>query len=470
MENIIKEKGITWYRFGQKKGALLAREIPFREVFCNKMSKKIKHFPYVINNYKYVDWTHFIDKKDVDLIVGDFSKKIKRVGDLNILLKQSNTTVKSGIKEAKKMDLDKADGNRLLRYFRKFIYFNAKIESYLPCSNFIVRTLSWKVENELQKIFLDKNKDEVKQVAMDLAFSKKPSSFLKRQIDFLKLAAHKNISKKLMHEFIDKYQWVGMVFLIYRPLTIEDVLLEMENINPAIELNRIRKSTDRMDKKRRSLLKQIDNKRLAKLVGLLGASSFVEAEILKNFQLLQFNFYSLLQKMSEHLEIEYKDLIYCAIDEIENVLLEQKKLPSIELLRKRDKIGYSVFIKNGVYKINYTNPQTDVINHGDFVKGICASSGKAVGRVRIIFDVNEMDRVKNGDILVTGMTTPNFVPAMKRAGAIVTNDGGITCHAAIVSRELGVPCIIGTRMATKILKDGDLVEVNANDGTINKLN
>ena len=81
-----------------------------------------------------------------------------------------------------------------------------------------------------------------------------------------------------------------------------------------------------------------------------------------------------------------------------------------------------------------------------------------------------MDRVKNGDILVTGMTTPNFVPAMKRAGAIVTNDGGITCHAAIVSRELGVPCIIGTRMATKILKDGDLVEVNANDGTINKLN
>jgi len=89
--------------------------------------------------------------------------------------------------------------------------------------------------------------------------------------------------------------------------------------------------------------------------------------------------------------------------------------------------------------------------------------------VRIIFDVNEMDRVKNGDILVTGMTTPNFVPAMKRAGAIVTNDGGITCHAAIVSRELGVPCIIGTRMATKILKDGDLVEVDAENGIVRKI-
>ena len=100
---------------------------------------------------------------------------------------------------------------------------------------------------------------------------------------------------------------------------------------------------------------------------------------------------------------------------------------------------------------------------------MCASSGKAVGRVRIIFDVNEMDRVKNGDILVTGMTTPNFVPAMKRAGAIVTNDGGITCHAAIVSRELGVPCIIGTRMATKILKDGDLVEVDAENGIVRKI-
>ncbi len=62
------------------------------------------------------------------------------------------------------------------------------------------------------------------------------------------------------------------------------------------------------------------------------------------------------------------------------------------------------------------------------------------------------------------MTDPDFLPAMKKASAIITDEGGITCHAAIVSRELKIPCIIGTRIATKVLKDGDLVEVDANKG------
>ena len=67
------------------------------------------------------------------------------------------------------------------------------------------------------------------------------------------------------------------------------------------------------------------------------------------------------------------------------------------------------------------------------------------------------------------MTDPDMVPAMKRAGAIVTDEGGITCHAAIVSRELQVPCIIATKIATKVFKNGDLVEVNATTGTIRML-
>ena len=73
---------------------------------------------------------------------------------------------------------------------------------------------------------------------------------------------------------------------------------------------------------------------------------------------------------------------------------------------------------------------------------------------------------EKGDILVTSMTRPEFVPLMKKAGAIITNEGGITSHAAIISRELKIPCIIGTKNATVILKDGDFVEVDANNGII----
>jgi pyruvate, water dikinase len=72
----------------------------------------------------------------------------------------------------------------------------------------------------------------------------------------------------------------------------------------------------------------------------------------------------------------------------------------------------------------------------------------------------------SGDVLVTGMTRPEFVPLMKLASAIVTDEGGITCHAAIVSRELGKPCVIGTKNATKVLRDGMLIEVDAEKGIV----
>ena len=74
-----------------------------------------------------------------------------------------------------------------------------------------------------------------------------------------------------------------------------------------------------------------------------------------------------------------------------------------------------------------------------------------------------------GDVLVSVATTPSIVTAMKKAAAIVTDQGGLTCHAAIVSRELGVPCVVGTKIATASLKDGDLVEVDAMKGIVRKL-
>ena len=80
-----------------------------------------------------------------------------------------------------------------------------------------------------------------------------------------------------------------------------------------------------------------------------------------------------------------------------------------------------------------------------------------------------MNKMQQGDILVSIATTPAIVPAMKKAAAIVTDEGGLTCHAAIVSRELGVPCVIGTKIGTKIFKDGDMIEVDADEGTVKKV-
>jgi len=103
------------------------------------------------------------------------------------------------------------------------------------------------------------------------------------------------------------------------------------------------------------------------------------------------------------------------------------------------------------------------------IRGLSASTGRAIGKVKVIGSAKEIDKVKSGDILVAVMTRPDYIAGMKKAAAIVTNEGGITCHAAIVSRELGIPCIIGTKIATHVFKDGDMVEVNANHGWVRKI-
>ena len=100
------------------------------------------------------------------------------------------------------------------------------------------------------------------------------------------------------------------------------------------------------------------------------------------------------------------------------------------------------------------------------LSGIPASPGTATGIVKITHHASGIDKIREGDVLVAEMTTPDFVPAMKRAVAIVTDRGGRTCHAAIVSRELGVPCIVGTGEATSVLKDGQLITVDGSQGKV----
>jgi pyruvate, water dikinase len=100
------------------------------------------------------------------------------------------------------------------------------------------------------------------------------------------------------------------------------------------------------------------------------------------------------------------------------------------------------------------------------LSGSPASPGMGSGPVKILRNINQIDKILQGDVLVAEMTTPDFVPAMKRAVAIITDQGGRTSHAAIVSRELGIPCIVGSTLATTTLKDGQIVTVDGSSGKI----
>jgi phosphoenolpyruvate synthase/pyruvate phosphate dikinase len=101
--------------------------------------------------------------------------------------------------------------------------------------------------------------------------------------------------------------------------------------------------------------------------------------------------------------------------------------------------------------------------------GTSACPGIARGKVRIVATKESIPSLNDGEILVCSMTTPAYVPAMKKAAAFITDEGGITCHAAILAREMNKPCIIGTKIATQLLQDGDEVEVDADEGIVRVL-
>jgi len=192
--------------------------------------------------------------------------------------------------------------------------------------------------------------------------------------------------------------------------------------------------------------------------------------------------YRIAQRMFKEADISENLILYCSCDEISrgiNYLLKNKEKIKIRprgiaMLFYEDKNDFVEFeygkydeIKRQLEKY-YSDrrffKKSDRSLNG--IKGQIACSGQAKGKVRIVFDPAKVKNFTKGEILAVSMTRPEFTALIKKASAIITDEGGITCHAAIISRELNIPCIIGTRVATKILKDGDLVEVDADKGEV----
>lgn len=178
-----------------------------------------------------------------------------------------------------------------------------------------------------------------------------------------------------------------------------------------------------------------------------------------------------LESVAKEKGLTYDDILFCLEDEV-----LKKDLPSKETIEARKK-GYAIaeihkkincFVGAEFEKIR--DSLADVVSEVKEVKGASASKGVVSGKVIIIHGHKDFDRVKDGDVLVTSMTTPEMVPIMKKAAAFVTDEGGVTCHAAIVAREMKKPCVIGTKFATKVFKDGDMVEVDAEIGLVRLLN
>lgn len=189
-----------------------------------------------------------------------------------------------------------------------------------------------------------------------------------------------------------------------------------------------------------------------------------------------FDWTFLFEKIAKEYKIAYKDLGYLTLDEIKKGLEDEKF--NIELIKKRKinpfvvargrgkKLKIEIYSGKDIEKYKKLIGQENDQNKIESFPGLSAQNGTAKGKVKVVKTFHDIKHVKKGNILVANTTHPNYLLAMKIAAAFVTNEGGIISHAAIVSRELKKPCIVGTKIATQVLRDGDLVEVDAERGIV----
>lgn len=366
--------------------------------------------------------------------------------------------------------LEESLGTLLKDYLKGIMKDSQDVKSLTEIYNALIspqeKSFVKKEEEDLLKIVreIQKNK-EVKRIFTGKGFSSKK---LREKFPGI----YNRIKK---HEA--DYCWVPYDYGVYLWdlkyfLKVIKDLVSSRNAGDDLEKNK--RYYQALAKKRRDLVKKLKiDAYHQKLFSVLRTSAFLLDYKKEQFTKCHYQIMSLFREVAKRLKISETHIRIYTPEELKQFLLHNKAL-SGERLKSR--YAYAAYYWYGNKFKLYENKEARTFFDREVRKesreearqfeGIIASAGKYVGRARVISHPRELNNFKKGEILVAQMTSPEYVVAMKKAGAIITDRGGVTCHAAVVSRELGVPCVVGTGNATKILKTGDLVELNANHNSV----
>lgn len=298
----------------------------------------------------------------------------------------------------------------------------------------------------------------------------------------------KNLKKfpyenSIFEKHINKYEWMHTEYVgvgwtrekwvgLFRDAIIDKKL-------PGTRLDEILNNFELLNNERRGIIKELNPPKdvihsIEALAELISQRDWAKGYFTKI--LLSYN--NLLNEIARRIGITLSDIYYYSHVEVEDYLKHKKIISNKELI-KRKKEGFVIVIKNGNFSLTsgskninkiireekISEPFDKVVNIHSF-KGLSASAGKIKGMAYVTEDASTLSDFKKGDILVTYMTTIEFIPAFRKASAVITDEGGMSCHAAIISREFKLPCIVGTKIATRAIQTGDLIEVDANNGIV----
>ena len=284
-----------------------------------------------------------------------------------------------------------------------------------------------------------------------------------KQISYVSQADQFLVTTKNIKGFITKYFWINNNYSGTGVITEGDVKQRLKLLLPKKSVLRKSRAVELKVK-----LSKIDRR----LVELLKHYSVYKDDRKKEILVYLHYIDRILQEVSRRMGLSMEEVRASCPFEFKDVF--NGKLTKKEL---DDRLHYSVIvwernkkkarILSGLHGKNWEGKTLTKGTHDvKIIKGNTASLGKVTGKVRILLKAGDSNQLKDGEVLVTFMTSPDFMPAISRCSAIVTDLGGVTSHAAIISRELKLPCIVGTKIATKVLRTGDSVEVNANQGIV----
>lgn len=375
------------------------------------------------------------------------------------------------LNEMDKIDVTKLSNEEVFTLLEKSI--NLAIQNF--DFGFIIEPMDFVMPKMLQEA-LTRQGYTAGEIADMLAIA--DISFLnKEEQELIKIEKAKQNQRELLKKHADKYRWLHSAHGGRRDIPFsffEDKLRELVEKGIEKELLRLKNFKKDILKRKKLLLKRkpVDKK----TEELLSIADIIAPPHDRRKELFLRSIYTIdpiRTELSKRYSYSKEETSWFQLEHFLK-LKEGKRIDHATAMQFAENSLLYINTKKKIWKY-YTGEQADAITEKELkmnianvseIKGMCASQGTAKGKVKIINGVQDMGKMEQGAILVSSMTRPEFVSAMKKAAAIVTDEGGVTCHAAIVSRELGIPCIIGTKIATSVLRDGDIVEINANEGCV----
>lgn len=328
-----------------------------------------------------------------------------------------------------------------------------------------------------------KNQVEFNQIFSILTSPEKKSVAAKQEESLLKIADliknHQSYTTQLKEHyqkyFYLKYLWLGKTGVYnYNYFYREALKLSRKKDQPSKLIKILNSNLIKIKKDKSRLFQELKfDKKFVELFQIY--SDFMLTKIYRRYDQIYLSYClsHFLKLAAKKLNISFDEIRYLTAKEL-SLALRQGDLNKNELKKRLDFFWIYVEKDLEIFSTDKNHPWLNFLKQtkkvfANELTGQIGCLGKAKGFVKIINSPSDINKMKKGDILVSIATNPDLVPAMKKAAAIVTEQGGVTSHAAIISREMNIPCVIGTKIATQVFKDGDWVEVDANIGIIKKL-